>query len=116
MKTKNEILENKYTISSNRGEIVFSNDTPKKLAAKIVYLIENNERIILDYGDIKNNESWNEVYDITGTIGLSNGTYDLKYPILVYNSRSFGGGSILTDCIIKILTSKGKNIIYTNEL
>ncbi len=116
MKSRNEILENKYIINSSRGEIVFNNDTPKKLANELVYLIENQTRIILDYGDIKTNKSWGEVYDITGKIGLSKGFYDLKYPILVHNERSIGGASILTNCIIKISTSKGKKLIYQNEI
>jgi hypothetical protein len=116
MKTKNEILENKYIIQSNRGEIVFSNETPIKTAKKLVELIENQNRIVLDYGDIKTNKSWDEIYDISGKIGLSNGAYDLKYPILVHNSRSMGGCSILTNCIIKISLSQGKRVIFENEI
>jgi len=70
----------------------------------------NRTRIVLDYGDIKTGESWGEVCDITGYVGRSAGTK--KVPILVYNSSSFGGGEILTHCIIGIKTSKGKRVLY----
>jgi hypothetical protein len=75
--------------------------------------METRTRIILDYGNTSTNESWGEVHDVTGYIGLSAGAYNLKYPILVYNSRSIGGGTILTDSIIKITASKGKEILYS---
>ena len=116
MKTKEEILTDKYVMNSSRGEIVFSNETPKECAKQIINLIENRQRIIFDYGDIKTNQSWNEDCDICGYIGLSKGYYALKYPILVYNQRSTGGGSILTDCILSIKTSKGKKLIYQNKV
>jgi len=116
MKTKNEILTGKYIVTSNRGEIVFDEKTPKELANKMISIIENKERVVFDYGDIKTNESWNECFDITGYIGLSKGYYDLKYPILVHNSASSGGGTILTHCVLSIKTSKGKKLIYQNKI
>jgi len=67
-------------------------------------------RLVLDYGDVLTGKSWNEVYDITGYIGRSTGT--VKIPILLYNSRSKGGGAILDQCIIKISESKGKKVLY----
>jgi len=112
-KTITEILEGKYIIPSKKGDVVFSQRTPKELANKIVSLMETRTRIILDYGNVETNESWGETYDVTGYIGLSGGAYNLKYPILVYNSRSSGGGSILTGSIIKITASKGKKVLYS---
>lgn len=113
MRTITEILEGKYIIPSKRGDIVFSQSTPKDLAIKIVSLMETRTRIILDYGNVETNESWGEIHDTTGYIGLSGGAYNLKYPILVYNSRSIGGGTILTGSIIKITASKGKEVLYS---
>lgn len=71
---------------------------------------ENNTRIVLDYGDTKTGKSWNEKYDVTGRIGRSTG--NIKIPILLYNSRSIGGGAILDHCIIGIKTSIGKVPLY----
>ena len=68
-------------------------------------------RIVLDYGDTKTGKSWNEQFDVTGTIGRSTG--NIKIPILIHNSRSIGGGAILDHCIIGIKTSKGKNVLYS---
>jgi hypothetical protein len=113
MRTPEEMLENKYIIPSKKGDVVFSQSTPKELANKIVSLMETRTRVILDYGNTTSNESWGEIHDVTGYIGLSGGAYNLKYPILVYNRRSIGGGSILTDCILKITASKGKEILYS---
>lgn len=113
MKKITEILEGKYIIPSKKGDVVFNQSTPKDLAIKIVFLMETRTRVILDYGNTSTNESWGEVHDTTGYIGLSAGAYGLKYPILVYNSRSIGGGAILTGAIIKITASKGKEILYS---
>lgn len=115
MRTKKEILEDKYTIDSNGKEIVFSNKTPLRTAKKIVELYNNKTRIVIDYGDVKTGKSWNEIYDITGTIGVCKGYYDLRYPILIHNIRSMGGGIILTDCILTIKESKGKKLLFKHK-
>ena len=47
-----------------------------------------------------------------GTIGRSTGT--IKTPLLISNSRSLGGGAILTDCIVKIVDVKTKRVLYVN--
>jgi hypothetical protein len=113
MKAKKQILENRYILTSSSGkEIVFNKETPKKTALKIIELYENKKRVVFDYGDIKTGISWNQCYDIIGTIGMSKGFYDLRYPILVHNVRSFGGGAILTNCILSIKESKGKRLIF----
>lgn len=67
-------------------------------------------RIELDYGDTETGRSWGEVYDITGYVGRSTGKY--KVPLLIYNSRSIGGGSILDHCIIRIREARGKKVLY----
>lgn len=71
----------------------------------------DHTRILLDYGDAKTNTSWNETYDITGYIGKSTGIQPIL--ILLHNSRSTGGTSILTHCIISIKESKGKRVLYS---
>jgi hypothetical protein len=115
MKTETQILENNLVLTTrDLKRIVFNKLTPIKTAEKIVELYESQTRIIFDYGDIKTNKSWGESYDITGKIGMSKGAYDLRYPILIHNSRSIGGGTILTNCIISIKESKGKRLIFNN--
>jgi len=115
MKTKKEILKGRFVIESNGKQIVFDDKTPKKAAMKIVEIYSNKTRVVFDYGDIQTNRSWGETYDITGRIGLCRGYYNLHYPILLHNSTSLGGGTILTDCILSIRESRGKKLIYKNQ-
>lgn len=108
MKTEAEILENNYLLLN----FVFNKSTPIELAKKIIELINSKERIVLDYGDTDTLESWGEVYDIQGRISYTKGSYGFKYPILLHNKRSIGGGLISTSSILSIKTSKGKKLIY----
>jgi len=84
---------------------------------KIISVLENarntNTRIELDYGNVETGESWGERYDILGYVGRSTGTS--KIPLLVFNSRSMGGGGIMDNCIVRIRESKGKKVLYKHE-
>lgn len=114
MKTENEILQDNFIVQSNGKKIVFIKGTPINCANKIVSLLIDRTRLILDYGNLETGESWNETFELTGRIGLSKGAYNLFYPLLVHNSRSLGGGIILTNCILSIKTSAGKKLIFKN--
>lgn len=92
--------------------IYFSEGTPIKLADELIRLRESKTRIVLDYGDVKTGRSWGEIYGITGRIGKSTGTKPIL--LLIYNSNSFGGGGLLTDCILTVKESKGKRLIYSH--
>lgn len=54
--------------------------------------------------------TWNEEFMVTGTIGRSMGP--IKIPLMIANSRSYGGDGILTDCIVRIVSSKYKYELY----
>jgi len=81
-------------------------DTPDRVITALEGARHNRWRIRLDYGDVKTGRSWGEVCDITGYVGRSTGK--IKIPILVYNSRSFGGAAILDDCILSVRFSNKK--------
>jgi hypothetical protein len=53
---------------------------------------------------------WMEENDVAGYV--SNTVGPLKVPILVHNARSDGGMALLDNCIVKIVTSKGKRVLY----
>lgn len=89
----------------------YNAETPDKTIEFLEKVRKSGERIVLDYGNIETMESWGDVYDITGTISRSAG--QVKIPLLIHNSRSLGGGAILTHCIIKAYTSKGKRQIFS---
>lgn len=97
----------KYKIVNNTHYHIDTND-------RVIEVLEqckaNRTRIVVDYGDIATKKSWEEVYDISGYVGRSMG--DIKIPLLVHNSRSYGGGALLTHCILSIKESKGKKVLF----
>lgn len=97
----------KYKVVNGTSYHIDTNDEIIDVLEKVRQI---RTRIILDYGDIKTGRSWGDRYDITGYVGRSTG-YS-KIPLLIHNTRSMGGGGILTHCIIGIKTSKGKIPLY----
>lgn len=87
----------------------YATTTPDKVIEVLETARQNRTRVIVDYGT-DDGQSWGEVNDITGYVGRSTGT--AKIPLLVHNTRSMGGGAILDHCIVKIMTSKGKKVLY----
>ena len=69
-----------------------------------------NFRIRIWYGDPKTGRSWNEEYDTMGRIGRTNG--NIKIPILLNNSRSWGGGAVLVGSIIRIDDIEDKRTLW----
>ncbi len=90
--------------------ISYNKETNPKVIQVLETCRKNKTRIILDYGDTITGESWNEQFDIQGTIGNSIGI--IKVPLLIHNKRSLGGGEILTHQIIGIKTSIAKVPLY----
>ena len=88
----------------------FDDRTNDSLRAVINSLYHSQKRVRLVYGDIKTGKDWLEECDVIGTIGRSTGTK--KVPLLIHNSRSWGGGAILDGCIVKIVDVKTKRVIY----
>ena len=103
--------EYKLLLDQNNLPIAYHLETNDKVVNTLEYARKNNIRIVVDLGDTKTGESWNEEYAISGYVGLSRGT-KARFPILVYNNRSSGGGGLLDHCIIGIYTSKGKKPLY----
>jgi len=95
---------NNYTIVDGT---YYKIGTPEGVIEVLKRARNDDTRIKLTYGDIKTGKNWNEENDIIGYVGRSTGP--IRIPILVYNKRSMGGGSILTDCIIKIEHANKKN-------
>lgn len=94
--------------------LAYHAETNKRVIDTLEYCRKNRIRVRLHYGDIETGRDWNEENDVTGYIGLSKG-YEARFPILVYNERSYGGGSILDHCIIKICAANGKRVLYKAE-
>ena len=73
----------------------------------------NRSRIRIWFGDTKTGRSWNEENDIIGCVGRSIG--DIKIPLLVYNTRSIGGGGILDHYIVKVIDIKTGRVLWQHE-
>jgi hypothetical protein len=86
-------------------------ETTKKIVDALEYCRKNRLRVKINYGDIETGRSWNEENDIIGYVSMSKG-YKARFPILVYNARAYGGGSLMDDKILKITESKGKRVLY----
>lgn len=78
-------------------------DTPDDVVRILDYAINNNVRIRVFYGS-DDGRDWMERYDTMGTVSRSCGP--VKIPLLLRNSRSIGGASILDACIVKITIDK----------
>ena len=66
-------------------------------------------RLRFSYGDQDTGRDWEESYNIEGYVRLSSGKYPI--PILIHNTRSVAGPSILTHCVVRIQFARGKSII-----
>lgn len=73
-------------------------------------LIDRNTRIRVWYGDPVTGKSYDEIYDTTGYVGSSCGT--IKVPLLINNARSTGGPELTCGCIVKIVDTRTKRVIY----
>jgi len=124
----NQELDN----NSNNNQVIDSNGIKYKIINDTAYHVETPEQVIniledarlnrfsgsssrlrLYFGDNVTGKDWEEIYDVSGYIGRSTGT--IKVPLLINNSRSTGGGALLDHCIVKIETSKGKELLYKHH-
>lgn len=87
-------------------------ETPDRVCEILENYRYTGKRLQIYYGDTKTGKDWHEEHGTRGTIGRSTG--DIKMPILLANSRSHGGGTILDHCIVKIRGQYG-NILYQHE-
>lgn len=67
-------------------------------------------RIRIFYGDIHTGRSWNEEYDVTGTIGKTTG--NIKIPILLKRKDSNGGGALCLSSVIRIDDIEDKRTLW----
>jgi len=89
----------------------YDENTPDEVVKWLETSRERKQRIRLFYGDIETGRDWKEENDIIGHIGQSTG--NIKIPLLIKSSRSYGGGAILDNCIVKITTKGSDNKIHT---
>lgn len=75
----------------------------------------NRTRLHVSLGETEGpnaGRDWMEEWDVIGYVSRSVGP--TKVPLLIANSRSTGGGSILDWCIVRIRTSSGGRLLYSH--
>lgn len=84
-----------------------------KLLQSLESVHGSGKRIRVFYGDKVTGRSWNEEHDVMGRLSNSGGKNALL--ILLNNRRSYGGGAILDDCIVRIDIIDEKRTIYKHS-
>ena len=90
----------------------YDNRTPEAVANILESSRLLRHRIRIFYGDRETGRDWGEENDVTGYVGRSTGAS--KIPLLVHNSRSYGGGALLDHCIVKIMDTHTKRVLYSH--
>lgn len=90
----------------------FDITTPDEVCKLLVRLNKTRERVKIHYGDHETGVDWLDEFYVTGTIGKSGGI--CKIPLMIHNTRSKGGFSILDKCIVKIKGLDGR-ILYKTK-
>ena len=91
----------------------FSDKINEKVKQVLTSCYNRKNRIRIVYGDVNTGKSYLDEYEILGYVGKSTGIKPI--PLLINNSRSFGGGSILTDIILKIVDTQTKQVLFQHE-
>ena len=104
-----------YKLIEDRNDlpIAYHEETPEPLIRELETARIARRRIKVYLGDRETGRNWNEEHDTTGTIGLSRGT-DARYPLLIPNIRSTGGGHLMDNCIIQLKVDG--RIVYKHPL
>ena len=91
----------------------FSDNTNDKVKQVLTSCYNRKNRIRIVYGDVTTGKSYLDEYEILGYVGKSTGFRQI--PLLINNSLSFGGGSILTTNILKIVDTQTKQVLFQHE-
>jgi len=98
----------------NDKEFNFNDRTNETVKQWLTTLNARREqRVRLYYGDTETGKSWEDEYDIIGTIGKSTGIKPI--PLIVNNVRSLGGSGLLDHCIVAIQDVETKRFLYKHE-
>lgn len=95
------------------NDLYFNKETPEEVKKIIFNNLGQKKRFRIWVGNTKTGKSWNEENKVCGYFGKSTGITPI--PLLINNSRSFGGDALSTDCIVKIVDIKTKTILFQHE-
>lgn len=107
--------DGKYRFVSLHGRLgtlqmtAFNSKTSLRVCEVLEQARLTGRRVRIFYGD-KAGRDWMEEYDVIGYIGRSTGKY--KIPLIIHNDRSTGGPGLLDHCIVKIMDTRTKQVLY----
>lgn len=106
-------IEQQY-ISSDycRTHTTFDPNTPPEVQRVLESVRSSGVRIRVFYGH-EDGRDWHEENDVQGYVSRTMGP--IKAPLLVNNARSSGGSCLLTACIVKIIDTKSKRVLYQHS-
>lgn len=87
----------------------YHDNTPQEVIAWLETSRATKQRIRIFYG--AEGKNWNDEYATIGHVGRSTGI--VKFPLLIHNAHSMGGGAILDDCIVRIDTRDSRGTVRT---
>lgn len=76
----------------------YHKQTPVMIREILENLRASQRRVVVIYGDTETGRAWGDVE--FGRVSRSMGP--VKVPLLIHNSRSYGGGAMLDHCIVGI--------------
>lgn len=82
-------------------------------AEALDYAYRSGDRVRVWYGDPKTGKAWPEEHDVLGYVSRSTGREPIY--ILVYDTRSLGGGAIMEGHIVRLDTTSG-HTLYRHPL
>lgn len=91
-------------------EFKFHPQTPETVKQALTRLHENGHRVRIFLGDSQTGTAWMEEFEVIGTVGKSTGSHPI--PLMIANSRSYGGGAISDHCIVKIIDITTRQTLY----
>lgn len=98
------------TYKVSEDSTYYDKETPDALIEVLERARANKTRLKIYLGDNETGKDWMEEDSKMGKVGRSTGP--IKIPLLIKNLPSTGGGAILTQCIVKIVTSPQRVLLY----
>lgn len=87
-------------------------ETPDDLIVVLEHARENKLHVRVWYGDTETGRDWMEEYNVTGRISRSTG--HVQIPILLANTRSYGGPGLLDHCIVKLVCTETRQVLWVH--
>jgi hypothetical protein len=114
METTSEVINGKLVAYKIVNGTAYHADTDERIINILERARQSGQRVRIFYGDSRTGKDWMERFDTIGYIGRSGGR--LRVPLLIKNSRSYGGGALLDNCIVKVTIEKEVLYVHPNYI